>query len=55
MENKIITTGALLVVTDYNFLPLDIRESWIPRYTDNYLIYDRYHRFEESENIKQYN
>jgi hypothetical protein len=52
MNNKIITSGAFLVVTDYNFLPEDIEKSWVFQYTDNYLIYDKYHRFEENENIK---
>jgi hypothetical protein len=52
MENKIITSGAFLVITDYNFLPDKIEESWVYEYTDNYLIYDKAHRFEESEKIK---
>ena len=51
MENKIITSGAFLVITDYNFLPDKIEESWVYEYTDNYLIYDKAHRFEESEKI----
>ena len=33
-----------LVVSDYNWIPDDIEESWISKYTDNYLIYDKYHR-----------
>ena len=41
-----------LVVSDYNWLPEDLNESWIHKYTDNYLIYDRYHRFPESDKIK---
>ena len=52
MENKIITSGAFLVITDYNFLPDKIEESWVYEYTDNYLIYHKAHRFEESEKIK---
>ncbi len=50
--DKIITSGALLVITDYGFLPMDLNESWVTEYTDNYLIYDRLHRFEESVKIK---
>jgi hypothetical protein len=49
--NKIITSGAFLVVTDYNFLPLDVKTSWVEEYTDNYLIYDRAHRYEETNKI----
>ena len=47
-----ITSGAFLVITDYNFLPIDIKTSWVEEYTDNYLIYDRSHRFVENEKIK---
>lgn len=49
---KIIKTGALFVLSDYNWLPLDIKNSWVEEYTDNYLILDRYHRFEENDKIK---
>ena len=41
-----------LVVSDYNWLPDDLSESWIVKYSDNYLIYDRYHRFTESDKVK---
>ena len=41
-----------LVVSDYNWLPKDLKNSWVEKYTDNYLIYDRYHRFTENEKIK---
>lgn len=42
-----------LIVTDYNRLPWDIENTWIKKYFDNqYLIYDKYHRFPQSENIK---
>lgn len=41
-----------LVVSDYNWLPENIEDSWISRYTNNYLIYDRYHRFKETDKIK---
>ena len=49
---KIITSGAFLVVTDFGVLPENLSQSWVEEYTDNYLIYDRVHRFEESAKIK---
>ena len=49
---KIITSGAFLVVTDFGVLPENLSQSWVEEYTDNYLIYDRVHRFEESDKIK---
>lgn len=52
MKEKIIKSGALLVITDYNFLPDKIEESWVYEYTDNYLIYDKAHRYVESDKIK---
>ena len=52
MENKIIKSGAFLVITDYNFLPLNLETSWVNEYSDNYLLYDRAHRFEENDKIK---
>jgi len=52
MSNKIITSGAFLVVTDFNFLPDDLSQSWVEEYTENYLIYDRAHRFTETDRIK---
>jgi len=52
MINKIITSGALLVITDYNFLPDNIEESWVYEYTDNFLIYDKAHRYKETDKIK---
>ena len=51
-ENRIIQTGAKLIITDYNVLPTKIEESWIVDFTDNFLIYDRGHRYQESEKIK---
>lgn len=45
-------TNNFIVASDYNWLPENIEDSWIPKYTDNYLIYDRYHRFPESDKIK---
>lgn len=50
--DKIITSGAFLVVTDFGFLPQDLKTSWVEEYTDNYLIYDRAHRFTENDKIK---
>jgi len=41
-----------LVVSDYNWLPQNLEESWVHKYTDNYLIYDRFHRFKETDKIK---
>jgi len=52
MENKLLTSGAKLIITDFGFLPMDLKTSWVEEYTDNYLIYDRQHRFEESDKIK---
>lgn len=40
-----------LVVTDWNWLPDNIEESWVHRYSNNYLIYDRKHRWPESERV----
>ena len=52
MTNKIITSGAFLVVTDYNFLPIDLSTSWVEEYSNDYLIYDRSHRFKENDKVK---
>jgi hypothetical protein len=41
-----------LVVSDYNWLPNNIEESWVYKYSDNFLIYDRFHRFKENDKIK---
>ena len=41
-----------LVVSDYNWLPENLEESWIHKLTNNYFIYDRYHRFKETDKIK---
>ena len=51
MENKKIPKN-FIVVSDYNWLPENIKDSWVHKYTDNYLIYDKYHRFEESDKVK---
>ena len=41
-----------LVVSDYNWLPEKIEDSWVHKWTNNYLIYDRAHRFKESDKVK---
>ncbi len=41
-----------LVVSDYNWLSEPLEESWVYQYTNNFLIYDRYHRYPESEKVK---
>lgn len=51
MENKKIHKN-FVVVSDYNWLPDNIEESWVHKYTDNYLVYDKFHRFKETEKIK---
>lgn len=45
-------SDAFFVITDYNHLPQDLSESWIPKYAKNYLIYDKSGRWEENENVK---
>lgn len=52
MKNKIIKTDAFMVITDHNMLCTNINESWVVDFTENYLIYDRAHRFQENEKIK---
>ncbi len=42
-----------LVVSDYKWLPQNIEESWVARLSDNYLIYDRAHRWKETDKIKR--
>lgn len=41
-----------LVVSDYNWLSQNLEESWVHKYTDNYLIYDRAHRLKETDKVK---
>jgi hypothetical protein len=41
-----------LVVSDYNWLPVDIEESWVAKATDNYIILDKYHRPEWKDHPK---
>jgi hypothetical protein len=48
---KIINKN-FVVVSDYNWLPDNIEDSWVHKWCENYLIYDRYNRFKESENVK---
>lgn len=52
MNNKIIKNN-FLVVSDYNWLPDKIEDSWVHNYTDNYLIYDKANRFQESLKVKR--
>ena len=42
-----------LVISDYNWLPDNIEESWVAKYSDNYLIYDRANRWPESDKVKK--
>lgn len=41
-----------LVVSDYSWLPQDIEDSWVHKYSDNYLIYDKAHRLPQSDKVK---
>ena len=41
-----------VVVSDYNWLPDNLEDSWVDQWCENYLIYDRYHRFPESDKVK---
>ncbi len=45
-------TSNFLVISDYNWLPQNIEESWVHKYSDNYLIYDRAHRLEQSNRVQ---
>lgn len=51
MSSKYIKDN-FLVVSDYNWLPENLEESWVHKLSDNYLIYDRYHRYQESNRVK---
>jgi hypothetical protein len=42
-----------LIVSDYNWLPQNIDDSWVSKYAENYLIYDRAHRWNETSHIKR--
>ena len=50
-DNKIITTGAKLIITDFNHLPENPKDFWMDEYTDNYIVYDKAHRFNETNKI----
>jgi len=50
MEYK-IKTSAKLIITDYGFLEPEIENWWFKTYTDNFLVYDRQHRFTESNKV----
>jgi hypothetical protein len=52
MSTKFIIKN-MLVISDYNWLPDNIEESWFVKYTDNYLIYDRANRWDETDKIKK--
>lgn len=49
---KKIESGAKLIITDYNFLEPNLENWWVHNYTNNFLIYDKLHRFEESDTVK---
>ena len=40
-----------IVVSDYNWLPDNIEDSWVHKNFSNYLIYDKFHRFEENDRV----
>ena len=42
-----------LVVSDYNWLSQNVEESWVHKHAENYLIYDRAERWEETDKIKR--
>ena len=39
------------VISDYNWLDSDLNNGWFKEFTSDYLIYDKFHRFEESHNV----
>ena len=39
------------VISDYNWLDLDLSKGWFNEFTNDYLIYDKYHRFNNNPNI----
>lgn len=47
----LINSNAKLVITDYNFLDDNPEKWWVHNYTDNFLIYDKSHRFEQNEKV----
>ena len=50
--SKLITSGAKIIITDYYHLPSNFSDWWVHKYTDNFLIYDKAHRFIENKKIK---
>lgn len=40
-----------LVVSDYNWLPDNLKDSWVEKYSDNYIIFDKFHRYEVSDKV----
>jgi len=48
-----LINDTFVVVSDYNVLPDNIEDSWVHKFCNNYLIYDRAHRWEESNNTKR--
>ena len=36
------------VISDYNWLDKDLSKGWFSELKSNYIIYDKFHRFEES-------
>jgi len=47
-----LITNSFVVASDYNWLPEDLEKSWVHEYAEKYLIYDKFHRFDESEKVK---
>lgn len=46
-----IANDSFFVITDWNWLPDNLEESWVHKISDNYLIYDRKHRWPECDKI----
>ena len=41
-----------VIVSDYNWLPENLEDSWVDKWCENYLIYDKFHRYPESDRVK---
>ena len=41
------------VISDYNWLDPDLSKAWFSKFTTNYIIYDKFHRLEETNNVKR--
>ena len=39
------------VISDYNWLDKDLSKAWFSELTSDYIIYDKFHRFEESNKV----